>query len=113
MNEKQDLREQPFEGKRLFEVEISQTIFVLAQDESEAKEIAAEQASCGGNLEWTDAQCFAHKATGLPKDWRDAIPFGANNDETCEQVAEAWEEYERARPMTQAELEAAGQMRLA
>lgn len=44
--------ETPFDGKRLFEVEIQSTIYVLAADDSEAEDIAKEQASCGGDIEW-------------------------------------------------------------
>lgn len=108
-----DQPEQPFEGKKLFAVEIEKTIFVLASHRHEAEEIAHEEAGCGGHLEWEGGDVFAIEAESVPKDWRNAIPFGLHkSDATCAQILEAWAEYEQTRPVTQAELEAAGQMRL-
>ena|SRR5688572_33156396 len=107
--------EAPFEGKRLYEVQIEQTIIVLASDEGEADEIAREQASCGGNIDWNDANYDTCELAHVPADWQKAIPFGMPHgmrDRTCQQIFDAWKEYETARPPTAAELEAMGQQRL-
>jgi hypothetical protein len=107
---------EPFEGKRLFTVEIEQTIVVLASDDAEAEEIATEAASCGGGVDWNDANYAPIEVEGrLPPDWLKAIPFGiprGMKEQTCAQILAAWAEYEAARLPTAAELEAMGQQRL-
>ena len=107
--------EVPFEGKRLFTVEIEQTVVVLASDACEAEEIAKEQAACGGDIDWNDSMYGAYEAgRSLPADWVKAIPFGMGTirQQTCQQIRDAWDAYEVAKPPTTAELEALGQQRL-
>lgn len=106
--------EQPFSGRKLYEVEIKQTVVVLAVDEKEAEEIAKREASCGGDIDWNDAVYSAYRPKHFPADWLKSQPFGDDNPkyQTCEQIIAAWEEYERTRPLTKAELESAGQQRL-
>lgn len=106
---------EPFDGKKLFTVEIEQTIVVLAANETEAEEIAKDTAGCGGDLDWNDAMYSSYESGRcLPADWVKAIPFGLENmkDQTCGQIRDALEEYERTRPPTKAELEALGQVPL-
>lgn len=108
--------EAPFDGKRLFGVEIEESIYVLAADESEAKEIAQEQASCGGDIDWGDADYSVQECDGrIAADWAEAVPHGiplGMKHQTCQQILNAWAEYEAAKPPTQAELEGIGQQRL-
>lgn len=115
MGETAQTLEAPFGGKKLFTVEIETEVVVLASDESEAEEIAKEQAGCGGNVDWNDADYTVQESDGwIPPDWTNAIPFGmgTTKQRTCEQILAAWKEYEAAQPPTAAELEALGQQRL-
>lgn len=106
--------EHPFQGRKLFNVEIQREIVVLAADESEAIEIAKRQSGCGGGIEWNDADYSALETEWLPKGWTGAIPFGAGNDKelTCGEIIDAVEDYERSLSPTKAELESMGQQRL-
>ena len=71
-------------SKRLFEVEISATIFVVAEDEDEAEDVGMvavshDPDSCGltasvGEMIGWDARC-------VPSEWREVIPFGADEDD--------------------------------
>lgn len=101
---------EPFEGKKLFIVSVEQSIMVLASDEKEAEQVAKDEAGCGGGIEWNDAMYSAYE--GLLYGWGKSLPFGEHPDLTCAEIREAWNEYERTRPRTRAELEAAGQVPL-
>jgi len=111
-----EMSEQPCGGKRLFTVEIQTEVVVLADDEAEAEDIAKEQASCGGDIEWNDADYSIQEVySWLPPDWLKSPPFGMPREMkqmTCEQIIAAWKEYEAEQPPTIAELEALGQQRL-
>lgn len=101
--------EHPFDGKVLFEVEIQQTIMVMASDESDAVDIAKEEAF---SIEWNDADYDAREASYVVGAWAKSEPYGSDLRLTCDQIMEKLEEYERNRPPTKAELEAMGQQRL-
>lgn len=73
--------EHPFGGRKLFAVEITEEIYVLAFDEEEATEISQEQAACGGDIDWNDANYMADEAARIAKPWANAIPFGTEGNE--------------------------------
>lgn len=110
-SEMADETQAPFDGKRLFTVEIEQSVVVLAATEKAAEEIAKDVA-CGHDIEWLDAMYSAYESPRLPDGWDKTQPYGHEGRETCEQILEALEEYERTRPPTLAELEAMGQQPL-
>lgn len=107
--------EEPFEGKKLFTVEIERTIMVMASDRKEAEAIASEVESEFSFNSDNEATFSAYEpGKYLPNGWDTGIPYGLENmkDQTCEQIMGAFEEYERTRPPTKAELEALGQQQL-
>ena len=107
--------EPPFEGRKLYEVTITESIFVLAADDDEAGDIARRQANSGGDIDWNDADYDIGEAAYVPTAWADSIPFGFRRGEkyrTCGDVFTAWQEYEQHKPATQQELERVGQQRL-
>ena len=62
--------------KKLYWIDI--TMMVMAEDEDEAAEIAARKA--------TPENCVGRLALSVPSEWRDAIPFGADDDLTCGEI---------------------------
>lgn len=104
--------------KQLFAVEVEATLYAIADDDSEAEKIiqsaldsdryARDDVASGALL---SAYEVVHPKHHLGV-WRDSIPYGEEQDRTCQQVLDEWLEWERTRPRTQAELEAAGQLRL-
>ncbi len=64
--------------KKLYCVEI--TVMVMAENEDEAAEIAAREA--------TSENCEAMIASSVSSEWHDAIPFGSDDDATCGEVLE-------------------------
>jgi hypothetical protein len=100
------------EPKRLYEVEVAVKVYVLADDAPEADEIATE-AITSGDVELSDGDMDTFEITDarhIAKKWRDSIPFGGTFN--CLTHFEERERYERERPRTQEELEAAGQQTL-
>ena len=63
--------------KKLFEVEVH--YYVMAEDAGEAKRglliLALE-----------DCMTVAYEAFSVDASWRDAIPFGSDDDQTCGQI---------------------------
>lgn len=108
------------EPKRLFEVELTLTVYVAAEDAAEAERVAEDAHRAGEFNDLIDAAyvCPAAAEVGdvrrIPSTWRTALPWAAESEYplTCAQTVEAWQEYERTRPRTRAELEAAGQRSL-
>jgi hypothetical protein len=100
--------------KKLYEIEITTLIYAAADDGDKAIDVALRAIGKGeAELNTRDASSFhVSDSRTINKDWRTAIPFGADGDQTCIQVAAAWEEYERTRPRTAKELEALGQQPL-
>lgn len=104
----------PFGGKKLFNVEVENDLVVLASDRDEAEAIAKKVVTRNADeLDWHDASYGASEVRKyLPHGWANALPYGDEDKFTCKQIIEAWEEYERTRPLTKAELEAKGQVPL-
>lgn len=73
--------------KRLFEVLVEKTIYVLADDETEA-ELEAE--TYEGEEEGFVASCQeVRDVASVPKEWMDAIAYGENpGDLTVKQILE-------------------------
>lgn len=103
------------EPKRLYEVEITATLYVVARTERGAERVAAEALENGKVEDLAMTACIeasvVNEVRHISGSWEDAYPFGGN-EKTCTQWVEDWDEYERTRPRTAAELEAAGQQRL-
>lgn len=100
------------EPKRLYEVEATVKVYVLADDFSEACEVARE-AVTSGDVDINDSDLDAFEVTdasGIETEWRDCIPFGGELN--CLEHFEERERYERERPRTREELETAGQQSL-
>lgn len=104
----------PFGGKKLFNVEVENDLVVLASNRAEAEAIAKKIVTQNADeLDWHDASYGAWEAgKSLLHGWDDALPYGDEDKFTCKEIMEAWEEYERTRPLTKAELEAKGQVPL-
>jgi hypothetical protein len=101
------------EPKKLYEIEVSTTVYVTADDAADAIDIAIEAIE-HGNVEFDRREIDAYQIRDpgrVMAEWRNAYPFGSSN-ETCDELARAWEKYERTRPSTAKELEAAGQQSL-
>lgn len=109
------MNEPPFDGKKLFVVEIERTIMVMASDRKKAEAIASEAESEFSFSSDNEAEFGAYEVGKyMLAGWEDAIPYGMKNmkDQTCSQIKDALDEYERTRPPTRAELEAMGQQPL-
>lgn len=65
--------------KKLYMVEMM--VMVMAEDEDEAIDVAT-----GWGIEITSYDCDVTKVVGVPQEWEDAIPFGADDDRTCKEV---------------------------
>jgi len=111
--------EHPFDGKELYTVEIErrETVVVLAEDEDDALKMAAELVKDTFTLSWDDTTYDAEvidvtEPYYIPAGWIKTEPYGGKRGATCEQMIELLKHYHATRPATQAELEAAGQMRL-
>lgn len=100
------------EPKRLYEVEVTVKVYVLADDRSEAYEVASDAISRGDvDLGGRDMDAFEVTATTqIEPEWRDCIPFGGELN--CLEHFTERERYERERPRTREELERAGQQSL-
>lgn len=102
---------------KLFEVDIESTLYVVAKDEDEAERVAqraietehaaASDMALGATFEAYQVDSERHHLG----DWRNSLPYGERS-RTCQQILDEWVEWERTRPLTAAELEAAGQLRL-
>ena len=70
--------------KKLFVVEVQHTVYALAEDEKEAEREAVKGIhDCGD-----EPNVSASEVTGGPIDpeWRDAIPYGSNEDGTVSDI---------------------------
>lgn len=79
---------------KLYAVEVTYTLYVLVRDEREA-EILAE-ASAGEN-EGPDC-VIAHEVRDIdkvPEEWKDAIPYGEEEDRTVRQILQPFPEPEK------------------
>ncbi len=76
-------------NKSLFKVSIEFDLYVWAEDDTEAVEIATGYEAQESILPCDYA--YANQVTDsnqIAGDWKDSIPFGAPNDETCIQLYE-------------------------
>ena len=84
----------------LYEVSVSYTSMVVADDPREAEQIAEEHAredlSNGADF---SARGAVREPARIPPEWRGSIPWGESEDRTCEEIvaADAAERAERAR----------------
>jgi hypothetical protein len=101
--------DKPLDGKKLFEVEIQKSIYVLAADEDDAVEIAKSETH---RMDWYDVDFDAQESSYVVGEWSKAEPYGSKLGLTCEQIMSQLQEYEKNRPPTKAELEAMGQVPL-
>jgi hypothetical protein len=71
---------------RLYEVTLTTVVYVMAENGAEACRIAKSHAS--------DEEPDSHEATeitgmdGVPRAWRDSIPYGEEQDRTVRQILE-------------------------
>jgi hypothetical protein len=104
--------EQP---KKLFEVQVEAVFYAVADDEAGAEQAILDAISSGDVTFDEPGDLIAGQVTsfkGFDREWENARPFGDGGRETCGDLIRAWEEYERSRPRSAAELEAAGQQTL-
>jgi DNA primase large subunit len=101
------------EPKKLYEVEVKTVFYVAADSQEEAEEMAADAISMG-DVDLSDEReieaWHVKDSMYIEKAWADVTPQGG--DKPCYEMADEWREYERTRPRTAEELEAAGQQRL-
>ena len=64
-------------GKELYRVRV--VLFVMAENESEAR-VAATRA------QFDIFDCTARKAKIVNPDWKDAIPYNADDERTCSEI---------------------------
>ena len=108
------------EPKRLYEVELTLTVYVAAGSGEEAERVADDAHRKGEFDDLIDAAyvCPTAAEVGdvrrIPSTWRAALPYAADSEYglTCAQTVETRQEWERTRPRTLEELEAAGQQTL-
>jgi len=65
--------------KKLYEVEM--IMMVMAEDESDAKLVAAQNASAEN---WDEFD--AYEADSVKSEWWDCIPWGSDDDKTCGEI---------------------------
>ena len=77
---------------KLWEVTIERAIFVLAETEREAEHVAERNE---GEESYNPADCVWAREITDPKQislpWRDSLPYGKNNDLTCEEFLKTLE----------------------
>ena len=73
-------------GKRIYEVEVSKTLYVYAEDAAEAEDIAIRHVDEDGE-EYIAASVAIDDVSTLPRDVRNSLPWGdAAGDRTIAQI---------------------------
>ena len=72
--------------KKLYEVLWTGRCFVMATSESAACSIAEEAAI---DTQGAGLMSWAMRATHAPEDWANAVPYGADDEQTVEAIIEA------------------------
>lgn len=70
--------------RKLFKVEIERTVMVMAEDEKEAERLALYY-----EREEEAENTFLSVVKDLSEvtdDWKESIPYGSEDDQTCEQL---------------------------
>ena len=99
---------------KLYHIEVTQTIYVLAEDEAKAHQVARDnQIDLYDGYQY-DATEVTAKTRWIDGDWDELEPFVGRSEplmeKTVEQLWEEMKEAERNKPASRMELEAAGQM---
>lgn len=71
-------------AKQLYRVEVSFVMFVLAEDNYSARDLARQYAH-----DESPDEAFASlvtKPTEIDPEWRNALPYGGTDDKTCTQI---------------------------
>ena len=63
--------------KELYRVRV--VLFVMAENESEARLVATQS-------QFDIFECTARKAINVNPDWKDAIPYNADDERTCSEI---------------------------
>lgn len=64
--------------KQLFQVKI--VLYVMAENEADAYTVASR-------VQFDNSQYEVSKAAKIEPEWMDAIPYNADNDQTCSEIA--------------------------
>ena len=77
--------------KKLYEVEVDFTMFVMAEDESKAKDVA--QANVNEEIDNLNSRDFGISRTKFyPYNWENAYPYGSDTNQTVKEILEAEKE---------------------
>jgi len=69
--------------KRLYEVQISTSVMVIADNDVHAEKIVCDDIHEIMRLEEFDVNSSFRPVLGVPQDWADSIPYGDAEDFTC------------------------------